>query len=79
MKHVGEDNSISSLHVFHGNVDLPHSSHNYCVEELWDEEEEPEEIENMMKAFPSAYHHLDAFHKVKAEKLPPYCASDHHI
>ncbi|MBW0512468.1 hypothetical protein O181_052183 [Austropuccinia psidii MF-1] len=34
----------------------------------------------MMKVFPSAYsQYLDLFFKVKAEKLPPHCACDHHI
>ncbi|MBW0497327.1 hypothetical protein O181_037042 [Austropuccinia psidii MF-1] len=48
--------------------------------ELWDEEEEPEEVETMMKVVPSVYHQcLDVFSKVKEEKLPPHCACDHHI
>ncbi|MBW0546330.1 hypothetical protein O181_086045 [Austropuccinia psidii MF-1] len=47
---------------------------------LWDEEEEPEEIETVMKVVPSVYHqYLDVFSKVKAEKLPPHHACDHHI
>ncbi|MBW0523936.1 hypothetical protein O181_063651 [Austropuccinia psidii MF-1] len=50
------------------------------VGELWDEEEEPEEIEARMKVVPSSYHqYLDVFSKVKAENLPPHCACDHHI
>ncbi|MBW0594203.1 hypothetical protein O181_133918, partial [Austropuccinia psidii MF-1] len=77
---VGEDNSVSSLHLFFGNMDLPPSSYHDSLEELWDEEEEPEEIETMMKVVPPAYHqYLDVFSKVKAEKLPPHCACDHHI
>ncbi|MBW0493883.1 hypothetical protein O181_033598 [Austropuccinia psidii MF-1] len=77
---VGEDNSISLLHLFFGNMDLPHSSYHDSLEELWDEEEEAEEIETVMKAVPSAYHqYLDVFLKVKGEKLPPHCACDHHI
>ncbi|MBW0579061.1 hypothetical protein O181_118776 [Austropuccinia psidii MF-1] len=33
-----------------------------------------------MKAVPAVYHqYLDVFSKVKAEKLPPHCACDHHI
>ncbi|MBW0490807.1 hypothetical protein O181_030522 [Austropuccinia psidii MF-1] len=72
---VGEDNSVSSLHLFFGNTDLPPSSYHDSLEELWDEEEEPEEVETMMKVVPSAYHKLlDVFSKVKEEKLPP-----HHI
>ncbi|MBW0591135.1 hypothetical protein O181_130850 [Austropuccinia psidii MF-1] len=77
---VGEDNSVSSLHLFFGNMDLPPSSYHDSLEELWDEEEEPEEIETVMKVVPSVYHqYLDVFSKVKAEKLPPHRACYHHI
>ncbi|MBW0498755.1 hypothetical protein O181_038470 [Austropuccinia psidii MF-1] len=77
---VGEDNSVSSLHLFFGNMDLPPSSYHDSLEELWDEEEEPEEIETMMKVVPSSYHqYLDVFSKVKAEKLPPHHACDYHM
>ncbi|MBW0536224.1 hypothetical protein O181_075939 [Austropuccinia psidii MF-1] len=77
---VGEDNSVSSLHLFFGNMDLPPSSYHDSLEELWDEEEEPEEIETVVKVVPSVYHqYLDVFSKVKAEKLPPHHACDHHI
>ncbi|MBW0474788.1 hypothetical protein O181_014503 [Austropuccinia psidii MF-1] len=77
---VGEDNSVYSLHLFFGNMDLPPSSYHDSLEELWDEEGEPEEIKNVMKVFPSAYHqYLDVFSKVKAEKLPPHRTCDHHI
>ncbi|MBW0476792.1 hypothetical protein O181_016507 [Austropuccinia psidii MF-1] len=77
---VGEDNSISSFHLFFGNMDLPPSSDHDSLEELLDEEEEPEEIEIMMKVVPSVYHqYLDVFSKVKAEKPPPHSACDHHI
>ncbi|MBW0491987.1 hypothetical protein O181_031702 [Austropuccinia psidii MF-1] len=34
---VGEDNSVSSLHLFMGNMDLPPSSYHDSLEELWDE------------------------------------------
>ncbi|MBW0516730.1 hypothetical protein O181_056445 [Austropuccinia psidii MF-1] len=61
-------------------MDLPPSSYHDSLEELWDEEQEPEEIETMMSIVPSAYHqYLEVFSKVKAEKLPPHCACDHHI
>ncbi|MBW0512861.1 hypothetical protein O181_052576 [Austropuccinia psidii MF-1] len=61
-------------------MDLPPSSYHDSLEELWDEEEEPEEIEMVMKVFPSVYHqYLDVFSKVKVEKLPPHQACDHHI
>ncbi|MBW0574302.1 hypothetical protein O181_114017 [Austropuccinia psidii MF-1] len=61
-------------------MDIPPSSYNDSLEELWDEEEDPEEVENMMKVVPSVYHkYLHVLSKVKAEKLPPHCACDHHI
>ncbi|MBW0529778.1 hypothetical protein O181_069493, partial [Austropuccinia psidii MF-1] len=61
-------------------MDLPPSSYHDSLEELWDEEEEREKIETVMKAVPSVYHqNLDLFSKVKAEKLPPHPACDHHI
>ncbi|MBW0545678.1 hypothetical protein O181_085393 [Austropuccinia psidii MF-1] len=61
-------------------MDLLPSSYHDALEELWDEEEEPEEIETVMKVVRSVYHqYLDIFSKVKAEKLPPHCACDHHI
>ncbi|MBW0480622.1 hypothetical protein O181_020337 [Austropuccinia psidii MF-1] len=39
IKDVGEANSVSSLHLFFGNMDLPPSSYHDSLEELWDEEE----------------------------------------
>ncbi|MBW0512467.1 hypothetical protein O181_052182 [Austropuccinia psidii MF-1] len=51
IQNVGEDNSVSSLHLFFGNMDLPPSSNHDSLEELWDEEEEPEEVETMIKVF----------------------------
>ncbi|MBW0536186.1 hypothetical protein O181_075901 [Austropuccinia psidii MF-1] len=61
---VGEDNSVSSLHPFF----------------LWDEEEEPAEVETAMKLFPSVYpKYLDLFSKVETEKHPPHHACEHHI
>ncbi|MBW0522990.1 hypothetical protein O181_062705 [Austropuccinia psidii MF-1] len=46
----------------------------------WDEEEEPKEIETVLRVVPSANHqYLDVFSKVKEEKLPPHCACTHHI
>ncbi|MBW0554669.1 hypothetical protein O181_094384, partial [Austropuccinia psidii MF-1] len=77
---VGEDNSVSSLHLFFGNMDLTYSSYHDSLEELWDEEEEPEEIETVMKVVPSVYHqYWDVLSKVKEEKLPAHCACDHYI
>ncbi|MBW0548395.1 hypothetical protein O181_088110, partial [Austropuccinia psidii MF-1] len=61
-------------------MDLPPFSFHASLEEQWDEEEEPEEIETVFKVVPPAYHqYLDVFSKVKAEKLPPHRACDHHI
>ncbi|MBW0560363.1 hypothetical protein O181_100078 [Austropuccinia psidii MF-1] len=61
-------------------MDLPPSSYHESLEELWDEEEEPEEIETVMKVVPPVHHkYLDVFSKVKAEKLPPHRTCDHHI
>ncbi|MBW0559107.1 hypothetical protein O181_098822 [Austropuccinia psidii MF-1] len=49
-------------------------------DEQWDEEEEPEEIEKVLKVVAPTYHqYLDVLSKVKAEKLPPHLACDHHI
>ncbi|MBW0495974.1 hypothetical protein O181_035689 [Austropuccinia psidii MF-1] len=80
IKDVGEDVTISSIHFFQGDMDLPPLSFHASLKEKWDEEEEPEEIETMLKVVPSSYHqYLDVFSKVKAEKLPPHHACDHHI
>ncbi|MBW0559794.1 hypothetical protein O181_099509, partial [Austropuccinia psidii MF-1] len=70
MKDVGEDVAISSLHLFQGDMDLPPLSFHASLEKQWDEEEEPEEIETVLKVVPPSYHqYLDVFSKVKAEKL----------
>ncbi|MBW0463766.1 hypothetical protein O181_003481 [Austropuccinia psidii MF-1] len=80
IKDVGEDVSISSLNLFQGDMDLPPLPFHTSLEEQWDEEEEPEEIETVFKVVPPAYHqYLDLFSKVKAENLPPHRACDHHI
>ncbi|MBW0507058.1 hypothetical protein O181_046773 [Austropuccinia psidii MF-1] len=77
---VGEDNSVSSLHLFFGNMDLPPSLYHDSMEELWDEDEEPKEIETITKVVPSSYHqYLNVFSKVISEKLPHHHAGDHHI
>ncbi|MBW0579657.1 hypothetical protein O181_119372, partial [Austropuccinia psidii MF-1] len=61
-------------------MDLPPLSFHASLEEQWHVEEEPEEIENVLKVVLPAYHqYLDVFSKVKAEKLPPHCACDHQI
>ncbi|MBW0492745.1 hypothetical protein O181_032460 [Austropuccinia psidii MF-1] len=61
-------------------MDLPRASDHDSLKELQDEEEEPEEIETMMKVFPSVYYqYLDVLFKVKEKKLPPHCACEPHI
>ncbi|MBW0489222.1 hypothetical protein O181_028937 [Austropuccinia psidii MF-1] len=61
-------------------MDLPPSSYHDSLKVLWDEEEELEEIENVMKVVPSSYHqYSDLLSKVKAENLPPHRACDHHM
>ncbi|MBW0464848.1 hypothetical protein O181_004563 [Austropuccinia psidii MF-1] len=82
IKDVGEDVAISSLNLLQGIMDLPPLFFHASLEEQWDEEEEPEEIKTVLKVYvvPPAYHqYFDVFSKVKAEKLPPHCACDHHI
>ncbi|MBW0522339.1 hypothetical protein O181_062054 [Austropuccinia psidii MF-1] len=75
IKDVGKDVAISSLPLFQGDMDLPPLYFHASLEE-----EEPEEIETVLKVVPPAYHqYLDVFSKVKAEKLPPHCACDHHM
>ncbi|MBW0533694.1 hypothetical protein O181_073409 [Austropuccinia psidii MF-1] len=72
MEDVGEYVSISSLHLFQGDMDLPPLSFHSSLEE-------PEEAETVLKVVPPAYHHYsDAFSKVKEEKLPPHHISYHH-
>ncbi|MBW0483391.1 hypothetical protein O181_023106 [Austropuccinia psidii MF-1] len=56
IKDAGEYFSISSLHLFQGDMDLPPLSFHASLEEQWDEEEEPEEIEAVLKVVPPAYH-----------------------
>ncbi|MBW0530260.1 hypothetical protein O181_069975 [Austropuccinia psidii MF-1] len=61
-------------------MDFPPLSLHASLEEQWDEEEEPEEIETVLKVVSPAYRqYLAVFSKVKAEKLPPPRACDHHI
>ncbi|MBW0479258.1 hypothetical protein O181_018973 [Austropuccinia psidii MF-1] len=80
IKDFGEEVAISSLHLFQGDMDFPPLSFHSSLEEQWDEEEQPEEIETVLKVLSPAYHkYLDLFSKVKAEKLPPHCICAHHI
>ncbi|MBW0554343.1 hypothetical protein O181_094058 [Austropuccinia psidii MF-1] len=61
-------------------MDLPSLSFHESLEEQWTEEEDPEEIEAVLKVVPPSYHqYLDVFSKVKAEKLQPHRTCDHHI
>ncbi|MBW0582116.1 hypothetical protein O181_121831, partial [Austropuccinia psidii MF-1] len=61
-------------------MDLPPLSFHASLGEKWDEEEEPEENEAVLKVVPPVYHqYLDVFSKVEAEKLPPHRTCDHHI
>ncbi|MBW0491291.1 hypothetical protein O181_031006, partial [Austropuccinia psidii MF-1] len=73
----------SSVHIpsiMPRDMDLPPLCFHASLEEQWDEEEEREEIETLVKVFPPAYHqYLDVFSKVKAEKLPPHHACDQYI
>ncbi|MBW0570778.1 hypothetical protein O181_110493 [Austropuccinia psidii MF-1] len=56
IKDVGEYVSIYSLHLFHWDMDLPPLSFHASMEEQWNEKEEPEEIETVLKVVPPAYH-----------------------
>ncbi|MBW0475149.1 hypothetical protein O181_014864 [Austropuccinia psidii MF-1] len=77
---VGEDNSVSSLHLFFANMDLPPSTYSDSLEELWDEEEDLEEVQNMINVLPPAYHqYLNVFSKVKSDKFPHHRTCDHQI
>ncbi|MBW0552266.1 hypothetical protein O181_091981 [Austropuccinia psidii MF-1] len=79
-KDVGEDVVISSLHLFQGDIELPPSSFHSSLEGQWDGEEEPKEIETVLRVVPPAYHqYLDVFSEVEVEKLPPHHTCDHHI
>ncbi|MBW0468022.1 hypothetical protein O181_007737 [Austropuccinia psidii MF-1] len=54
MKDVGEDSPIPSLHIFQGDMDLSPLSFHASLEEKWEEKEEPEEIETLLKVVPPA-------------------------
>ncbi|MBW0499848.1 hypothetical protein O181_039563 [Austropuccinia psidii MF-1] len=61
-------------------MDLSPLSFNASLEDQWDEEEEQEEIETVLKVVhPACKQYLAVLSKVKAEKLPPHHACDHHI
>ncbi|MBW0533715.1 hypothetical protein O181_073430 [Austropuccinia psidii MF-1] len=80
IKDFGEELAISSLNLFQGEMDLPTLSFQASLEKQWDGEEEPEEIETVLRVvFPTYHQYLPVFSKVKAEKLSPHCTCDHHI
>ncbi|MBW0558405.1 hypothetical protein O181_098120, partial [Austropuccinia psidii MF-1] len=56
--------SISSLHLFQGDMDLPTLSFHASLEEQWDEEEEPEETEKLPP-------HCTCDHHIELEGLLP--------
>ncbi|MBW0541741.1 hypothetical protein O181_081456 [Austropuccinia psidii MF-1] len=61
-------------------MDLTTSSYHDSLEEWWDEEEEPENTETVMKVVPSSYQkYVDVFSNITEEKTPPHCDCDHHI
>ncbi|MBW0467915.1 hypothetical protein O181_007630 [Austropuccinia psidii MF-1] len=61
IQYVVENDSVSSLHLFLGSVDLPPSYYHDSLEVLWDEEEEPEDIEPVIEAIPSVLSPLFEF------------------
>ncbi|MBW0517851.1 hypothetical protein O181_057566 [Austropuccinia psidii MF-1] len=80
IKVVGEDVAIFLLHLFQGDIDLPPLSFHASLGEQWHEDENPEEIETVLKVVPPSYHqYVDVFSKVKAEKPSPNHTCDHHI
>ncbi|MBW0466062.1 hypothetical protein O181_005777 [Austropuccinia psidii MF-1] len=80
IKDVGEVVAISSIHLFQGDMDLSPLSLHASLEGEWDEEEKPEEIEHVVKVVSPSYNkYLDVFFKVKADKIYPHHACDHHI
>ncbi|MBW0525291.1 hypothetical protein O181_065006 [Austropuccinia psidii MF-1] len=61
-------------------MDPTPSSYHDSLEELWDEEEEKEEVGTMMNVVTSFHQqYFDVFSKVRAEQLPPHRTCDHHI
>ncbi|MBW0568988.1 hypothetical protein O181_108703 [Austropuccinia psidii MF-1] len=75
-----KDVSISSINLFQGAMELPALSFHASLEEQWDEEEEAEEIETVLREVPPAYHqYWNVFSKVKEMKLPPHHSCDYQI
>ncbi|MBW0481134.1 hypothetical protein O181_020849 [Austropuccinia psidii MF-1] len=75
-----KDVSLSSLDLIPRGIHLPPLSFHASLQEQWDEQEEPEEIETVLKVVPPSDHQQsDVFYKVKEEKLPPHHSREHHI
>ncbi|MBW0489614.1 hypothetical protein O181_029329 [Austropuccinia psidii MF-1] len=80
IKDVGEDVAISSINLFKGDMKIHTLSFHEALKVNWDEEEEQEKIETVLKVVPPAYYqYLDVFSKMNSEKLPPHPVCDHHI
>ncbi|MBW0498696.1 hypothetical protein O181_038411 [Austropuccinia psidii MF-1] len=60
-------------------MDHPPSSYHDSLEELWDEEEEPEEIETVMKVVPPFYHLYSDNYSKKISSLTSYLKKDSHF
>ncbi|MBW0543453.1 hypothetical protein O181_083168 [Austropuccinia psidii MF-1] len=77
IKDVGEDVAISSIHLFQGDMDLPPLSFHASLEEKWDEEEKPEEIETVLKKTDGGLHlcveyrNLNAVTRKNRYPVPP--------
>ncbi|MBW0517427.1 hypothetical protein O181_057142 [Austropuccinia psidii MF-1] len=57
-------------------MDLPPSSYHDSLEELWDEEEDPEEVETVMKVVPSVYHQYLEKYSKKISSLKSFLKKD---
>ncbi|MBW0514227.1 hypothetical protein O181_053942 [Austropuccinia psidii MF-1] len=57
IKDVEEYVPICSLHSFQGDMDLPALSFHASLQEKWDYEEGPKEVEAVLKVVNMAYHH----------------------
>ncbi|MBW0539084.1 hypothetical protein O181_078799 [Austropuccinia psidii MF-1] len=77
--HIPSINSHTSL-LSSGDEVFKEIQDHDSPEELWDEEEQLEEVGTVLEVVTSAYHqYLEVFSKVKAGELPPHCTCDHHI
>ena len=77
LEDMEDDLSVQVLRMI---ISTSDSDPKQATAEGLDEDEETDEIETVMERVPDAYHtFLDVFSKVKADKLPPHRAYDHHI